>query len=37
VEAGEKDVRRIGFAPGGHYPPYTLPGPMAAELIGLFS
>lgn len=36
VEAGLRDVRRVEFAPCGHYPQYTLPGPMAAELIGFF-
>jgi pimeloyl-ACP methyl ester carboxylesterase len=37
VEAGVKSCRRVEFAPCGHYPQYTLPGPMAAELIGFFS
>lgn len=36
VEAGVKDVRRIEYSPCGHYPQYTLPGPMAAELAAFF-
>lgn len=36
VEAGVKDVRRVEFRPCGHYPQYTLPGPMAAELAAFF-
>ena len=36
VEAGLRDVRRIEYAPCGHYPQYTLPGPMAAELAAFF-
>jgi pimeloyl-ACP methyl ester carboxylesterase len=29
LEAGLPDVRRVEFAPCGHYPQYTHPGPMA--------
>jgi pimeloyl-ACP methyl ester carboxylesterase len=36
VEAGVRDVRRVEYAPCGHYPQYTLPAPMAAELVTFF-
>lgn len=36
VEAGVKNVRRVEYAPCGHYPQYTLPDPMAAELIAFY-
>ncbi|MCZ2344299.1 MAG: alpha/beta hydrolase [Bacteroidales bacterium] len=36
VEAGVQHVRRIEYSPCGHYPQYTLPGPMAAELIAFY-
>ena len=36
VEAGVKDVRRVEFAPCGHYPQYTLPGPAARALAAFF-
>lgn len=32
VEAGLRNVRRIEFAPCGHYPQYTLPSRTAAEI-----
>ena len=32
VEAGLPDVRRVEFAPCGHYPQYTLPDATAEEL-----
>lgn len=32
VEAGVPDVRRVEFTPCGHYPQYTMPGPMADEM-----
>lgn len=34
VANGLKDVRRVEFRPCGHYPQYTMPGPMAAEILG---
>lgn len=33
VAAGLKDVRRVELRPCGHYPQYTMPGPMAAEVL----
>lgn len=36
VEAGLPDVRRIEFAPCGHYPQYTMPGPMAEAMARFF-
>ncbi|OWK45123.1 alpha/beta fold hydrolase [Fimbriiglobus ruber] len=32
VERGLKNVRRVEYSPCGHYPQYTMPGPMAAEM-----
>jgi len=32
IEAGLPNVRRIEFSPCGHYPQYTMPGPMADEM-----
>lgn len=32
VEAGLPDVRRVEFAPCGHYPQYIHPGPMAGAI-----
>ncbi len=36
VEAGVPNARRVEFAPCGHYPQYTVPGPMADELIRFY-
>lgn len=36
VEAGVPNVRRVEFSPCGHYPQYTMPGPMAEELITFY-
>jgi len=33
VERGAPDVRRIEFAPCGHYPQYTMPDPMAEVMV----
>ena len=32
VEKGLPNVRRVEFTPCGHYPQYTMPGPMAEEM-----
>jgi pimeloyl-ACP methyl ester carboxylesterase len=36
VEQGLPDVRRVEFQPCGHYPQYTMPGPMADEMAKFF-
>jgi pimeloyl-ACP methyl ester carboxylesterase len=36
VEAGIPNVRRVEFSPCGHYPQYTMPGPMATEMVRFF-
>jgi len=36
VEAGLPNVYRVEFTPCGHYPQYTMPGPMAEEMAGFF-
>ncbi len=37
LEAGLKDVRRVEFTPCGHYPQYTMPGPLAAVIGNFFT
>lgn len=34
LEASLKDVRRVEFSPCGHYPQYTMPGPLAEAILG---
>lgn len=34
VEAGLTDVRRVELSPCGHYPQYTMPGPLAEVIRG---
>jgi pimeloyl-ACP methyl ester carboxylesterase len=36
VEKGLPGVRRVEFRPCGHYPQYTMPGPMAEEMARFF-
>jgi pimeloyl-ACP methyl ester carboxylesterase len=36
VEAGLPDVRRVEFRPCGHYPQYTMPKPMADEMLRFY-
>jgi pimeloyl-ACP methyl ester carboxylesterase len=37
LEAGLKDVRRVVFSPCGHYPQYTMPGPLAEAITGFLT
>lgn len=36
VETGVRTIRRVEYSPCGHYPQYTLPGPMSDEILRFF-